>query len=129
MKFSIPRLIVIILMLAAPAFAERLNLPAEGLESRIAFWKKIFTQYGKDDIVIHDRIRVNLIYDVADESNVESKLSTIDHSLKNILRNLGTPENLAVTDKQIRDAIVADGVPLTKPAVDELIENVHTQRG
>src|SRR5438067_13675471 len=100
MKFSIPRLIVIILVLAAPAFAERLNLPAEGLESRIAFWKKIFTQYGKDDIVIHDRIRVNLIYDVADESTVSSKLTAVDHALKDILLNLETPDNLSPASKQ-----------------------------
>ena len=129
MKHCLPRLIVVLIALAAPAFAERLEPPVEGLESRIDFWKKIYTQYGKDDIVIHDRIRVNLIYDVADESNVSSKLTTVDRGLKEILRNLETPDNLSLTAKQIREAVVADGLALTHSSVDELIENVHTQRG
>ncbi len=64
MKHSV-RVIVAVLALAAPVFAERSELPATGLESRIDFWKKIFTQYGKNDIVLHDRFYVNLVYDVA----------------------------------------------------------------
>jgi len=129
MKFRLPRLIVVVVALAVPAFAEPLELPVEGLQNRVEFWKKIFTQYGKDDIVIHDRIRVNLIYDIAEDSNVDSKMLAIDHALKQIQVNLDSPDNLTVTAKQLRDAIVADGVPLTKSALDDLIENVHTQRG
>ena len=37
MKHSLPRLIVMILALAAPAFAEGLELPVEGLETRVDF--------------------------------------------------------------------------------------------
>src|SRR5215475_3335800 len=102
------RLIVVLLAIAAPAFAERSELPTEGLESRVEFWKKIFTQYGKDDIVIHDRIHVNLIYDVADETNIETKQTDVDHALKEIQASLDAPEtadNLSLTAKQIRDAI------------------------
>src|SRR5690348_10955153 len=129
MKYRFTILIVVVLALTAPAFAARLELPAEGLETRIEFWKKIYTQYGKDDIVIHDRVRVNLIYDIADESNVDSKTTAVDRALKEIFQNIDAPENLSTTAQQIREAIVADGVPMTKPAIDELIENVHTQRG
>src|SRR5215475_5309267 len=129
MKHSLPRLIVMILALAAPAFAEGLELPVEGLETRVDFWKKVFTQYGKDDIVIHDRIRVNLIYDVADESNVSSKLSTVENGLKEILANVDSPDALSPTAKQLHDAIVADGLTPSAAVVDQLIENIHTQRG
>ncbi len=130
MKFSFPRLFLVVLAMSAPVFAaERAELPATGLENRIDFWKKIFTQYGKDDIVIHDRIHVNLIYDIADESNVDSKLSGVDHALKEIQADPDTTENLSLTAKQIRDAIVAADLPVTKSAIDQLIENVHTQRG
>ncbi len=129
MKHSLSRLFVLILALAAPAFAARPELPVEGLENRVDFWKKIFTQYGKDDIVIHDRFHVNLIYDVADESNVDSKLSVVDRALKEILLNISTPENLSPAAAQTRETIMAGGVPISKSTVDELIENVHTQRG
>src|SRR5437868_700656 len=107
MKLSLPRLVMMLLAITAPAFAQSTELPAAGLENRVDFWKKIFTQYGKDDIVIHDRVHVNLIYDVADESNVDSKLSAIEHALKEIAQNLDNPDNLSVTAKQMRDAIVA----------------------
>jgi len=129
MKHRLLILIVAVMALTSPVFAARLELPAEGLESRIEFWKKIYTQYGKDDIVIHDRVRVNLIYDVADDSNVDSKVTTVDRALKEILQNVDSPENLSPVAQQIQAAIVADGVPMTRSAVDELIENVHTQRG
>jgi len=130
MKFSFPQLVLVVMAISAPVFAaERAELPATGLENRVDFWKKIFTQYGKDDIVIHDRIHVNLIYDVADESNVDGKLSAVDHALKEIQANPDTTENLSITAKQIRDAIVAAELPVTKSSMDALIENVHTQRG
>src|SRR5215471_14791033 len=116
MKLNLPRLIAVVLMISATAWAaERAELPATGLENRVEFWRKIFTQYGKDDIVIHDRVRVNLIYDVADESNVETKLTDVDHALKAIQASLDTPDSeLSLTAKQIRDAIVAADIPLTK---------------
>src|SRR5437762_5119136 len=109
MKLS--RMIVCFLAFAAPVFAAGVpELTTQGLETRVDFWKKIFTQYGKDDIVIHDRIRVNLIYDIADESNASSKLSAVEHGLKEIAANLDAPEALSPTAKQFRDAIVTDGL-------------------
>lgn len=130
MRVSLPRLFAIVLALSASTFAaERPVLPATGLENRVEFWRQIFTQYGKDDIVIHDRIHVNLIYDIADNSTVDAKLSGVDHALKEILANPDSTDNLSIVAKQIRDAIVAADVPLTRASLNELIENVHTQRG
>jgi membrane-bound lytic murein transglycosylase D len=129
MKHTLPRLIIALLAFAAPAFAQQIELPNKGLERRIDFWKKIFTQYGKDDIVIHDRFHVNLIYDVADESNVDSKVDLAERTLKEIAANLDTPENLSAVAMQFVQAILDNGIELTKSAVDDMVENVHTQRG
>lgn len=129
MKKSLPRMIVVILLLAAPALAERLELPNEGLESRIEFWKKVYTQYGEDDVIIHDRFHVNLIYDVATEDDVHSKISAVERALQEISENLGTPENLSIPAKQIRDTILANGIPLTAWNLSDLRDNIHTQRG
>jgi peptidoglycan lytic transglycosylase D len=129
MKHNLSRLIVVLLTLASPALAASVELPMDGLESRVDFWKKIYTQYGKDDIVIHDRIRVNLIYDVADDSNVDSKVSLVEKSLKEIQSNIDTPENLSLPAKQFREALLDDGAALTRSSLDTLIENIHTQRG
>src|SRR5439155_12617268 len=66
---------------AAPGFPERLDLPAQGLESRVEFWKKVYTQYGEDDVIIHDRIHVNLIYDVAIRDDQTEKIGAVRQAL------------------------------------------------
>src|SRR5690242_7014374 len=100
MKFS--RLIIYLLAFAAPALAERSpELSTKGLEPRVEFWKKIFTQYGKDDVVIHDRIHVNLIYDVASNGDVDRKMGAVRDALKEIRANLDSLDNLGPAAQQI----------------------------
>src|SRR5262245_8112951 len=113
MRFSFAGLSVMLLALGLPAFAEFAELPNQGLENRIEFWKKVYTQYGQDDVVIHDRIRVNLIYDVAVRGEHEAKVDTVEQAIEEIRANLENPENLSPYAKQIRDTIVANGVSLT----------------
>jgi len=120
---------VVVLALAAPAFAEGVEMPAQGLESRIEFWKKVFTQYGEDDVIIHDRIHVNLIYDVATRGDQAARIAAVQQALDEIRDNMAAPDNLSIPAKQIRAAILTDGVPLTPEAIAELRENVHTQIG
>jgi membrane-bound lytic murein transglycosylase D len=129
MRLSLPRLIVAVLALASPAFAERLELPSQGLENRIEFWKKVYTQYGTDDVIIHDRIHVNLIYDVATKGDQDSKITTVRQALDEIRNNLETPEKLGNYAMQIRDAVMANGVPLTDASLTDLQDNIHTQLG
>ena len=123
------RLILAILALAAPALAAAAELPSQGLESRIEFWKKVYTQYGQDDVIIHDRIRVNLIYDVAVRDEQGSKIASIRHALDEIRANIATPENLTQAAKQIRDAITANAIPVTAASLADLRDNLHTQIG
>jgi membrane-bound lytic murein transglycosylase D len=129
MRLGFSGVIVAALALAAPAFAERLELPAQGLESRIEFWKKVFTQYGEDDVIIHDRIHVNLIYDVAARGEQSSKIAAVQQAIDEIRDNLATPERLSLPAKQIRAAILSNGVPLTLDSLADLRDNVHTQLG
>jgi len=129
MRLSLPRLIVAVLALASPAFAERLELPSQGLENRIEFWKKVYTQYGIDDLIIHDRIHVNLIYDVATKGDQDSKITAVRQALGEIRNNLETPENLGAYAMQVRDAVMANGVPLTDASLADLEDNIHTQMG
>jgi membrane-bound lytic murein transglycosylase D len=129
MRLSLPRLIVAVLALASPAFAERLEFPSQGLENRIEFWKKVYTQYGTNDVIIHDRIHVNLIYDVAAKGDQDSKIAAVHQALDEIRSNLETPENLGTYAMQIRDAVMANGVPLTDASLADLQDNIHTQVG
>jgi membrane-bound lytic murein transglycosylase D len=129
MKLSFAGLSVMVLALGVPAFAGFAELPNQGLEDRIEFWKKVYTQYGQDDVIIHDRIRVNLIYDIAVRGEQEAKVDTVEQAIEEIRSNLENPENLSPFAKQIRDTIVANGVPLTAASLGDLRENVHTQLG
>lgn len=129
MKLSFPRLIVTVLSLVAPAFAANADLPSQGLESRIEFWKKIYTQYGQDDVIIHDRIRVNLIYDVAVRGEHQPKVAAVQQALDELRANLSNPENLSPAAQQVRDAIIASSAPLTTASLADLRDNVHTQLG
>src|SRR5215470_10963801 len=129
MRLSIPRIVVAVLALASPAVAERLELPKQGLENRIEFWKKVYTQYGENDVVIHDRIHVNLIYDVAPRGEQTSHIVTVQQALDEIQANLASPDSLSPAARQIRDQIMANGVPLTDASIADLKENLHTQLG
>jgi membrane-bound lytic murein transglycosylase D len=121
--------VLAILALAAPAIAQRPELSSEGLENRVDFWKKVYTQYGEDDVIIHDRVQVNLIYDVATESDQATKIATIESALDEVRNNLDTPERLSPAAMQIRDAIAAYGLPVSASVLQALRDNVHTQRG
>jgi membrane-bound lytic murein transglycosylase D len=129
MRLSFAGLSVMVLALGVPAFAGFAELPNQGLEDRIEFWKKVYTQYGQDDVIIHDRIRVNLIYDIAVRGEQEAKVDTVEQAIEEIRSNLESPENLSPFAKQIRDTILANGVPLTAASLGDLRENVHTQLG
>jgi membrane-bound lytic murein transglycosylase D len=99
------------------------------LESRVEFWKKVFTQYGADDIIIHDKMHVNLIYDVSDESNVKSRTAAVKIALQEIRQKLDSPEDLSLTAAQIRTSIVDNGLSVSPSQLDRLINGIHTQRG
>src|SRR5437867_2372944 len=124
MTLSLPRLFVTLLAFAAPAFAATAEFPNQGLESRIEFWKKVYTQYGKDDTIIHDRIRVNLIYDVVDKDAKDARIAAIQRALDEMRTKLPALEDLSPTAQQVRETIVAYGFPITEASLADLRENV-----
>jgi len=111
------------------ASAANPELTNAGLEQRVDFWKKVYTQYGEDDVIIHDLYRVNLIYDVATDADVRAKLATTQATLRELRDGLDSPDSLSPEAKHITESIAAQGIPLTASLVDDLIRNVHTQRG
>lgn len=131
MRLSFLRLLITVMALAAPSFAGVADLPTQGLEERIQFWTKVYTQYGEDDVIIHDRIYVNLIYDVVDRSESTAKISVVRRALDEISANLANPnpETLSPAAQQVQDAIVANGLRLTPATLAALRDNVHTQLG
>ena len=129
MRLRITSILVFLAAMAAPAFATNPALPTEGLEQRIDFWKKIYTQYGADDVVIHDRVYVNLIYDVATDATQNEKTANVKSALREIQANLDSPENLSPAAAAVMQAIVAQGLTVTPGLIGDLLDNVHAQLG
>lgn len=125
---AIPVVVSLFVGVSAAAAANP-ELTSTGLEQRVDFWKKIYTQYGEDDVIIHDLYRVNLIYDVATDSDLKAKLSATQTTLRELRDGLDSPDTLSPEAKYIRESIAAQGIELTASLVDDLIRNVHTQRG
>ncbi|MCG6537293.1 MAG: hypothetical protein L7F78_21930, partial [Syntrophales bacterium LBB04] len=82
MKFRVTSVLLLLLVFASPVFAINSELPSQGLEQRVDFWRKIFAQYGADDAIIHDRIHVDLIYDVAGKGTQNAKITEIQNALR-----------------------------------------------
>ena len=86
----------------------RLSVP-RGLEGRIEFWKLIFTKYGKNHRVFHNRSHPEVIYSVLDFSEFEERLSG-----KELLR--AKEQEILREEDQIRSALhhlAAGGDPRT----------------
>jgi len=133
MKFSAGRLILILIIIALTPHAVRAELPpgfpSDGIEDRIAFWEKVFTQYGEDDLIIHDTERVDLIYDVVDERSRRSGTRRVRALLDEVRSKISTPDRLSAEARVLYDRIEADGVRMTPGDISVLRGRVHVQRG
>jgi len=129
MRLRTTSILVFLMAMASPVFASNPALPKEGLEQRVEFWKKIYTQYGADDVVIHDRVYVNLIYDVATGATQNEKAVGAKRALREIRDNLDSRENLSPAAAAIVESIVAQRLPLSPDLIDDLLDNIHTQQG
>ena len=121
--------VLVSLFAVSSAFAANPDLPSAGLEQRVDFWKKVFTQYGENDLILHDLYRVNLIYGVASDDDVSAKLTAVKDTLREMRANLQTPETFSPEATQIAESIAAQGITLTDSLLADLVSNVHTQRG
>jgi membrane-bound lytic murein transglycosylase D len=120
--------IVVAWWLAVPASAQAL-FPTDGLEHRIEFWKQVFTKYGADDVIVHDRFYVNLIYAIADEDNADRTMRNVKDGLLEIRDGLSSAAQLSEPASKIREAIVDAGLEPSASLLDELSDRIHTQRG
>jgi membrane-bound lytic murein transglycosylase D len=114
--------------LAVPVSAQT-AFPSDGLERRVDFWKQVFTKYGADDVIVHDRFHVNLIYAVATGETVDDTIRRVKDGLQEIRDGLSTPTELSERASEIRQAIVSAGLEPSRPLLEELLDRIHTQRG
>src|SRR5436189_4208417 len=106
-RFRIFAVLMSAFAVVSPAMGQDTKLSVQGLEQRVDFWKKVFTQYGKDDLIVHDGFYVNLIYGTASNDDVREKMYTVRDALREIRESLATPETRSPFAQQIAGAITA----------------------
>ena len=97
--------IAVVWWLAVPASAQAL-FPTDGLEDRIDFWKQVFTKYGADDVIVHDRFHVNLIYAIADEDSAERTMRHVKDSLLGGSTSSYRPDTRCCSPSGVRKAML-----------------------
>jgi membrane-bound lytic murein transglycosylase D len=128
-RFRVMAILMATFAVASPAVGQDTKLPIQGLEQRVDFWKKVFTQYGQDDRIIHDGFYVNLIYGTATQSELKMKMNDVREALREIRETLDTPEKRSLLAQQITESIAAQGLPLSAVSINTLISNLHSQQG
>ncbi len=130
---------------AVPAADSEFNrlFPSAGFEERVEFWKMIFTRYGRDEVVVHDRKDLRLIYKVvsspyggADRVSVRKRQAELKRTADDLARTFDELIVLGPDSDQLEFrhhellAVLklADYQP-TEPVLRRLKENVHLQRG
>ena len=110
-RFRVLPVLIGLFATVSSAFAANPELSSAGLEQRVDFWKKVYTQYGQDDVIIHDLYLVNLIYDVANDDDVRSKTAAVQATLREIRAGLDTPEAFSPEAKMIAGFHSGSGHP------------------
>jgi membrane-bound lytic murein transglycosylase D len=78
------------------------NFPTPlGLESKVKFWKKIYSEYSTDHYIVHDNKDLNIVYEVVYIKNSsklsnrvkDRKLTKVKKKYKNLLNKLARSKN------------------------------------
>lgn len=120
---------IAITSMTTPARAQRPGFPVAELENRIRFWERVFTEYGADQLILHDTERVHLIYAVVTEDARRSGLREVEAWLDEVRRNVDSPDALSSDARRIYDMITEDGVEMTSGNIAALRGRIHIQRG
>jgi membrane-bound lytic murein transglycosylase D len=110
------------LVIAAPASAsvygtEQFPCPPQ-LEARVAFWVRIFTEFGKDQRVIHDTRYPWVIYEIADVSGlnqpqIKMRVARRKEHYATLLEHMAHSSPPNFTEEEKRVAALLEGVPAT----------------
>ncbi len=119
--------------------------PVNGLEERVQFWERIFTIYGRNDVLIHDRDEVNLVYEVLryegdsehddkvrkrQRLSIDSRLAYWKARLKQLAGRAAAGPVTAEEDRDLLRIIEKGHGRAVSPAeIKDLADGLHVQRG
>jgi membrane-bound lytic murein transglycosylase D len=126
------------MVLTTILLASAVSFPADGLRTRIDFWKSVFTDYGSNHLIFHDTHHVHLIYHVTDltAEGIASDDMASQRRLQALHRErLATdliavatrlPEEMTQSQRSLARVIQSSGV---SESPRQLADRIHVQRG
>ena len=120
------------------------QFPSQGFEPQIAFWRAIFTQYGANQVVLHDTDDLRLIYEVVtfkegtgrsravskrQRRKVRSRIYQLSVAMNHLRTRDPNPENPDIVQQGILKVIRSAGLQPTRALFRKLRHNIHAQRG
>lgn len=118
--------------------------PQQGLESRTAFWKMIYSEYDRRHVVLHDRWNLAIIYKVLEfdriaeesESDAREQRNKIKEEVSRIQNALADFASLGIeaagvsaTHREVYEALRRAGVTMTPDFLRLAASQVRDQRG
>jgi len=117
--------------------------PSTGFEDRVGFWKMIFTRYGQDEVVVHDREDLRLVYKVinspysgTDRATVRRRKALLKTTVDELARTfdeliqLGPDsDKLEFRHHELLAVLKLANYQPTEAVFHRLKENIHLQRG
>jgi membrane-bound lytic murein transglycosylase D len=125
---------------------EKLELfPVNGLEGRVLFWEQVFTVYGGNDALIHDRDDVDLVYEAvrlegdwehdtavrkSQRTVIQGRLGHWQSRLNYLSSRVAAGAKLAEEDQALRAMIEQRrGHGVSAREIRDLADGLHVQRG
>ncbi|MBI3940012.1 MAG: transglycosylase SLT domain-containing protein [Acidobacteria bacterium] len=118
--------------------------PNQGLESRVAFWKSVYSEYGQRDVILHDRTNLAIIYKVlkfdslpsdsvrearAQRKTVEEEISKIRGALHDFAGHGIQAAGTSPVHSQVYEALQRAGASMNSDFVLAAAARVRDQRG
>jgi len=117
--------------------------PSAGFEERVEFWKMIFTRYGRDEVVVHDRKDLRLIYKVvnspyagSDRASIKQRQAQLKQTADDLSRTfdeliaLGPDsDQLEFRHHELLAVLKLANYQPTEAVLRRLKDNIHLQRG
>jgi len=119
--------------------------PEKGLESRVDFWEAVFTRYGRNEALLHDRQEVGLIYEVlqlegdaehdeaarrSQQQAVRSRVTAWEDRLRGLARTLREGATPPESDQALLARLQPYlGLGPRPEALEDLADRIHVHRG
>ena len=120
------------------------TFPSSGFEDRIDYWTQVFTRYGERDVVLADRDRACLVYDVlsfersprgsvrewrSQKRQIDRKRKEIRGLLDDLRRHGAEGEKKSLQHQELADLLRRCDCSLSTATLRSLRNNIRAQRG